>query len=88
MEGVEVVLRRDSLDGVEEGHAPGNVKCKAQSLSIINHQSACFLVQQTEQRSVGQPLANHHQPWGRVAAPDHRKHIRVREDSANLYTHN
>jgi hypothetical protein len=79
-----VILRCDPLDGVEEGHAPGNVKGKAQSLSIIDHQAARFLVQQTEQRAVWQPLANHHQPRGRVAAPDHRQHIRVREDSENF----
>lgn len=62
MEGVEVVLWCDPLNGVEEGHAPGNVEGKAQRLGVVDDQSAGFLVQQTEKRAVGQPLANHHQP--------------------------
>lgn len=45
MEGVEVVLWCDPLNGVEEGHAPGNVEGKAQRLGVVDDQPAGFLVQ-------------------------------------------
>lgn len=81
---VEVELRGDSVNAVQESHSPGHPQRQSEGLGSVHHHLVpTLLVEQPEQRALWHPLADHHEPWGRVAATNHRQHVRVREDPAD-----
>jgi hypothetical protein len=69
---------------VQKGHSPGNSKSQFESLHIVDDQSSGFFVQEAEEGAVGQPLADHDQPWRGVAAAKHGQHIWVRKYPENI----
>jgi len=83
---VEVVLRDDPLQAVEESHPAGDVDGEAQGGGRVKDDPGP-LVEQVVQRSPRHVLVYDDKVRRRVAAPDHREHVRMREDPETISFH-
>lgn len=74
-----------SVQGVQVSHSLGHVDGELEAACGVDHEARA-LVEDLVERAHGHELRDHDQVGRGVAAPDHRHHVRVGEDSVEETT--